>query len=276
MELNRAANTKLFSYMVVLSILLLLISPRLDFVRSAISVLYGAGNSAQLQNGKEMRSYISLFSNIVDLKNENEQFQVENIKLHSKIDSLAYILDENETLKESMSVVEKDSRLIDVYMFTDESLEIGYIDRGRTDGVGVDSVLFKGSFYIGIVERVDEKSAVVMLPHNRGSKLRVSIVKPVDLTKGSYEDLKKEITNRVKSTGILVGGGKEVLVENISTNKGVADGDLVVVSDPKVGKHLVVGTISNLDGDPSSASLKSGIELAFDIAQLNRYYIEIK
>ena len=57
-----------------------------------------------------------------------------------------------------------------------------------------------------------------------------------------------------------------MIIENISKNTSIAEGDYVIVSDEKVAGNLVIGEIPELSQDPASTSISGKVVpiMAFD------------
>lgn len=275
MEKPEGGNSLNGVYVLIFSAVLMLFSSAFEPVRTFISYLYSPISNDQVLSGRRFQGYLSLFSNIVELKNGYEEAKAENIKLKSELDSLVFIIEDNVRLREIDKISGKEDRFVESRMFLGSDNQVGYLDKGSEDEVKEDMVIQYGFYYIGQIDSVTAHSSVVKLPYSRSSFIKVSIVRPTSLEGKKLGDLGKMVANQTKSSAIAIGKGDRVVLENISTDKGVADGDLVIVNDEKVGQYLLLGKVKDLNKDPSSSSIVSGLEIEVDYNNINRYFIKL-
>ncbi len=275
MEKPEGGNSLNGVYLLIFSAVLMLFSSTFEPVRTFISYLYSPISNDQVLSGRRFQGYLSLFSNIVELKNGYEEAKAENIKLKSELDSLVFIIEDNVRLREIDKISGKEDRFVESRMFVGSDNQVGYIDKGSEDEVKEDMIIQYGFYYIGQVDNVTAHSSVVKLPYSRSSFIKVSIVRPTSLEGKKLGGLGKMVANQTKSSAIAIGKGDRVVLENISTDKGVADGDLVIVNDEKVGQYLLLGKVKDLNKDPSSSSIVSGLEIEVDYNNINRYFIKL-
>ncbi|MBI2356638.1 hypothetical protein HYV12_01070 [Candidatus Dojkabacteria bacterium] len=276
MESNQNENKLYILFFLVLSVILLFLSSQMSWLRNYISYVYTNTSHDQVVNGRQVKNYFTLFSEIIEIKNENEKLRDENSTLKSQLDTISFLIEENTQLKKSERFLAKKSKYSEVNMFMGEGLEIGYIDLGSDNGVKKGGVVQYGQYYVGFIDSLDRSSGTVKLPYNRSSFIQVSVIKPTNIEGLNTDQLKRLVSEKTKSKAVAIGKGDWVSVENISTDKGVADGDFVITNDPKIGSYLVLGRIKDLDRDPASSSITSSIEISVNYYDLNRYIIEIQ
>lgn len=252
-----------------------LLGNRVDFVRNPISYIYNETYYELFKSGRDFGKYFELFSNISEMRNENESLKAQNSKYKSELESIYSLIEENTEFKKMNKFSEKSDRYQAVRMFQTNTLEEGLIDSGKKEGIKQGDVVQFSQYYVGMVDKVSEKGALVKLPYSRSSFLKVSIIKPVVIEGVLERVLAREVVNKVKSKGVLIGKGDSVVVENITTDKGVVDGDFIIITDEKVGKYLIVGTVKDLNNDPASSSITAQVEISVNYDDLNTYFISV-
>ncbi|KKR06369.1 MAG: hypothetical protein UT34_C0001G0409 [candidate division WS6 bacterium GW2011_GWF2_39_15] len=277
--MDRNTENKIGSFFVLLlaSIVLLIFSTRLSYLRNSISYMYSGMSQTSMRSGQELHRYLTLYSDLVSIKSENEKLKAENSRLTSDLINMSFILEENQQLKSIKSIKYTTGKLLKANMFVSSvTPENAYINRGEKDGVERGDVVQYGLIYVGNIESVDGSSAMVKLPYSKASFLRVSILKPFVWQGKTAQELSKNVASLFRSTAVAIGKGDSIVIENISVDKGVADGDIVVVNDEKVGKYLVLGRIKGISSDPAASSVSADVETILNYEDINTFFIEIE
>lgn len=153
---------------------------------------------------------------INDLARDNAKLRLENSALEAELAKLHSVASENETLRQDLNFKKGRSDLLlipaEVLTFSPTGLYQAFsINRGRRDGVKENQAVVSNGFLIGKIHEVAETTAEVWLITNR------NLLTPVVLT-GS------------QTVGLLSGGIRGLVVENIPLDTKVSSGESVVTS----------------------------------------------
>ncbi len=153
---------------------------------------------------------------INDLSKENAALRLQNSTLEAQIAKLKAVEGENKTLRQDLNFAESRSDLkltpAEVLMFSPSGQYLAFtINRGTESGVKENQAVISNGYLIGKVHRASATTAEVWLITNR------NLLTPVVLT-GS------------QTVGLLSGGIRGLVVENIPLNTQVAVGESVVTS----------------------------------------------
>lgn len=185
--------------------------------------------------------------------------------LKKKIEQLEVKAGEYEVLKKKFEALEQHAKSSDksyeyiqtsFYSPSDGSSLI--IDAGKSDGVNIGDVVVLGQSYIGIVENVGETSSEVITPDSSKSSLEVIITK-----EGKSSTIK----------AIAVGKNFEIIIENIAGNSNVSDGDLVFISDKRIGGKLFLGRVTQLVKDDAASVLTAKVKPNIEIFNNNYIFV---
>lgn len=268
-------NRKYWFIFAALCVLLMLSDSRLGSIRDYLSFIYSDYGNSQIEVGANVKGYFTLFGDVVEIRNRNEDLESENLRLKSELDAVNLKLNQLTQIKNSSVFVDSSKKYLKALMFIKEDEQNGILTEGSKNGVRVGDVVQFSQYYIGSIVKVDRGSSLVRLPVSRSSYIKVAIVKPLKLEGLTEKNLGENIKKQTKSLGVAVGKGDVVILENITVDKGVADGDLVIINDEKIGRYLILGRVVGLSDDPASSSLTSGIELPVIYDYINNYIVQI-
>lgn len=208
-----------FRVIIAVAVVLLLITSQLrffepirNFTRRAIGAPARAFDSVTNRISASARV---LFS-INNLSRENTQLRLDNSELEAQIAKLKSVQGENDTLRGDLDFKNSRSDLkltpADVLTFSPTGLYQAFtINRGAKDGIKENQAVVSNGFLIGKIHSVADSTAEVWLITNR------NLLTPVILT-GS------------QTVGLLSGGIRGLVVENIPLNTKVSVGESVVTS----------------------------------------------
>ena len=120
-----------------------------------------------------------------------------------------------------------------------------------------------------MVDYVDANGALVKLPISNSSYLQVVILKTKE-----GQDFGEYLKSKVLSKGVLNGTSKGIVIENISVNSSVEDGDIVFINDSKVSDFLVLGYVVGVTNNPASTSRTCFVSPIIDYDQLTKVFIK--
>ena len=227
----------------IIAVVLLLLDGLLGMqgLRNIISfvfqpVAYQANNAGYI-----VGEYLETFSQLGKFRNEYNNLKIQMYDMESKFANYMVLVNENEALREQVGLGNTDSVYIMAGVLRDDAITTMLIDKGSKDGIQVGDSVLRGSTFLGIVSKVDAKGSVVRLPTDPSSKLEVVVLKS-----GA------NASTNILSKGIASGSAEGILVENISMNSQVENGDVVYVNDAKVGGFWALGYIVGLSQNPAN------------------------
>jgi len=157
-----------------------------------------------------------LIFSINDLAKENDQLRLQNSIIEAELAKLSEIKTENDTLRSDLNFqhLRTDLKLTPAEVITfspSGQYQVFVINRGSRDGLEVNQAVVSNGFLIGKISKVDNSTAEVQLITNP------NLLTPIILT-GS------------QTIGILSGGIRGLVVENIPLDTSVSVGESVVTS----------------------------------------------
>lgn len=237
---NKEANTSFFEN--VANKLVMPVQNGLTYLKNKVS-----GNS-------------NFFTNINNLKNENEELQKKNSELEQSLRELENIRTENETLKEYLNLTEKygEYKTIPGYIINKDISnysKIIIINIGKKDGIEENMAVIADEGLVGHVISVTDNTA----------KVRTIID-----TSSSISCLMSTNKDSIVCKGTL-SSESELKAMYISTEANLVQGDSVETSGlggiyPK-GIH--VGTIKNIVSTKNITDRYAIVETAVDFSKLN-------
>ncbi len=149
-----------------------------------------------------------------DLSKENSDLQNQVLNLQSQVAALATIKTENSQLRQDLnfSNTHPDLKLTPANVINFLAQNSITIDKGSNDGIKVGQAVVSQGFLVGRVGNLSNSTAEVYLLSNR------NVLTPVQLTDSG-------------TTGILSGGIKGLVIDNIPMDTKITEGTLVVTSN---------------------------------------------
>ncbi|HHX99180.1 TPA: hypothetical protein GX533_00630 [Candidatus Dojkabacteria bacterium] len=268
------ADKNLFLPIAVLVMLLLFFldgTKLLQPLRTGVSFLFQPISA----DGSDLGSRINKkFEIIVQISKFQKEFNQMKLDMYEKDVNNSYFVtlqEEKDALQKQLNLANKDGEYLMAKVLGEERIEFLRINKGKSDGVGVGDAVSLGNLFLGVVERVDEYSSKVLLPTAKGSSYEVFITK-VGVEQGVVNADEVQIVSK----GVIQGVGDYIRIENISSNSNVEDGDVVVISDSKVGDYLVVGKVVGLSSNPAETSKNGRVEMMLDSRYLMSVFVNIK
>ena len=225
-------------------------------------------------DGSDLGSKINKkFGIIAQISKFQKEFNQMKLDMYGKDVNNSYFVvlqEERDALQKQLDLGNKENKYLMAKVLGGERTKSLRLNKGKSDGVNVGDAVSLGNLFLGVVDRVDEYSSKVMLPTAKGSSYEVFITK-VGVEQGAV----KKDGVQVLSKAVIQGAGDHIRIENISTNSNVEDGDVVVISDPKVGDYLVVGKVVGLSSNPAETSRSGRVEMMLDSRYLMSVFINI-
>lgn len=208
-----------YRVIILIAVVLLLIASQFRFfspIREVTRRVIGAPASLFDSLASRLSASARVLFAINDLSKENATLRLQNSTLEAEIAKLKSVQGENETLRQDLNFAHSRSDLkltpAEVLTFSPSGTYQAFtINRGAKDGVQENQAVVSNGFLIGKIHRVSATTAEVWLVTNR------NLLTPVILT-GS------------QTVGLLSGGIRGLVVENIPLNTKVALGESVVTS----------------------------------------------
>lgn len=187
-------------------------SPVRDSIRRGLSVPSNLLDSISTKATQTFR----IFFSINELSRENNELKFKNAELEAQLAKLADVETENITLRSDLNFQKQRADLklapAEVISFSPTGQYQAFvINRGEEDGVKVGQAVVSNGFLIGKLNKVDKHSSEVWLITNP------NLLTPIILTKS-------------QTVGILSGGIRGLVAENIPLDTDVSVGESIVTS----------------------------------------------
>jgi cell shape-determining protein MreC len=217
----------------------------LAFLRDGVSFIFEPISQFSVDLGVSTKAYLNSFVRLSEFNREYNEMKVCLAEEQAENANYAVLYEENQSLKKQLEFGKEEERYVLAKSVSDKNLESLRINKGSEDGVVEGSVVSLGELFVGIVVKVDKGGALVRLPTNKSSFLEVIVVKSKDWEVGG---------RNILSRAVVSGAPEGIKIENIPMDANVADGDVVVVSDKRVGEYLVLGSLVSLSKNPATTS----------------------
>lgn len=211
--------------------------------------------------GTKIKNNINLLRSIRRLSSENNNLKQQNIEQLAQIAELINIKNENEQLRKDLSFSQDrpDLELLPVSIINYSpigSYQAITIDKGSNDGIIRNQAVVSGGFLVGKVKNVSASTAEVWLLTNR------NLLTPVILTNSQV-------------TGILKGGIRGLVVDNIPIDTKIQKGELIVTSalEGLYPSGLAVGQIEEVISEKEEIFIEIRISSPVNIANIRTLFI---
>lgn len=267
------ADKNLFLPIAIVVMLLLIFldgTKVLQPLRTGVSFLFQPISVDGSDLGSKINKKFGIIAQISKFQKEFNQMKLDMYEKDVNNSYFVVLQEERDALQKQLDLGNKENKYLMAKVLGGERTKSLRLNKGKSDGVNVGDAVSLGNLFLGVVDRVDEYSSKVMLPTAKGSSYEVFITK-VGVEKGVV----KKNGVQVLSKAVIQGAGDHIRIENISTNSNVEDGDVVVISDPKVGDYLVVGKVVGLSSNPAETSRSGRVEMMLDSRYLMSVFINI-
>jgi cell shape-determining protein MreC len=217
----------------------------LNFLRSGVSIVFEPISYISNKAGDSVSKYFDTFIRFSEYNKEFNDMKIALLENEIENSSYSLLVEENESLKKQLEIQEEDGRYVLAKTLSDDDVNVLRINKGLDDGVKEGSVVSFGNMFVGLIAEADSRGSLVKLPTSKSSYLEVIVLKSND-----FNDNARNILSR----GVVVGASEGIRIENIPMGANVEDGDIVVVSDSKVGNYLVLGSLVSLSQNPAATS----------------------
>lgn len=204
--------------------------PARDLARSVVAAPVIAFDNSV----RKVKSFFSLIGSITDLSKENSELKQQNNELRSQLSSLATLRNENEMLRKDLdfSKTRTDLKLVPATILNYSpagTFQALTLNKGSNDGIMLEQAVVSNGYLIGKIKKVSNATSEVWLLSNR------NLLTPVLLTEG-------------RTSGILKGGIRGLVVDTIPVDSAVKAGDLVVTSSMEglYPAGIAVGTVEEI------------------------------
>ncbi len=236
---------------------------RIDAVRNAIAFVVQPAVFSANSAGGAVRSYLETFAQLGKFRKEYNELKAQIYNTESKYAEYMVLVNENEALKKQVLVKDGTSEYAMAGVLRDDAIGTMLIDKGSEDGVKEGDVVSVGNTFIGLVTRTDPKGSLVSLPVDPNSHFEIVVLKYGPNT-----------STNILSKGVVSGSAEGILVENISMNSDVQNGDVVYINDSKVGGFLALGYIVGLSNNPASTYKTAYVSPVLDYDTLMNVFVK--
>jgi cell shape-determining protein MreC len=241
------------------------------FLRDGISYVMRPISSMGENLGKNSNKFLKSFFRLGQFTKEYNDMKVLFAEQEIKLASYLELESENEALRKQLGLRNYKDKYVMTSVLSSTDSEHIRIDQGAKSGVKIGDTVSIGNFFVGTVDYVDTNGSLVKLPVSNSSYLQVAILR----TKAG-EDFGGYIKNKILSKGVLNGTSKGIMVENISVNSSVEDGDIIFINDSKVSDFLVLGYVVGITNNPASTSRTCFVSPIVDYDQLTKVFVNVK
>lgn len=234
-----------------------LFKPVRDVARNAIAAPVIAFDTSV----RKVRTFFSLIGSITELSKENAELKQQNNELRAQLSNLSALKNENELLKKDLgfSKTRSDLTLLPATILNYSpagTFQALTLNRGTKDGVALEQAVVSNGYLIGKIKKVSESTSEVWLLSNR------NLLTPVLLTEG-------------KTSGILKGGIRGLVVDTIPVDAAVKVGDLVVTSSMEglYPAGIAVGTIEEVISTKEEIFVSARIASPINIRNIQTVFV---
>jgi cell shape-determining protein MreC len=256
---------------IILSVLFLLLDMlgSLAFLRGGISYVMDPIDYNANFLGTEVREYLETFAYLKDFRDEYNQMSIDIYEQEVKTSFYTILQEENEALRKQISLRDQDQKYVMAKVLSNSDVDILRINKGESDGIAIGDVVHLGNMFVGIVVNVDSKGSSVRTALNRGSSLEVVVVS------GNIEEIRTGESTNILSKGVVKGSSEGILVENMSMNANLENGNVVVVNDSRVGEYLVLGYLQDISENPAATSRSGFVSPVVNYEKLITVFVRI-
>ena len=267
------ADKNLFLPIAIVVMLLLIFldgTKVLQPLRAGVSFLFQPISVDGSDLGSKINKKFGIIAQISKFQKEFNQMKLDMYEKDVNNSYFVVLQEERDVLQKQLDLGNKENKYLMAKVLGEERTKSLRLNKGNSDGVNVGDAVSLGNLFLGVVDRVDEYSSKVMLPTVKGSSYEVFITKV-----GVEKSVVRKGGVQILSKAVIQGAGDHIRIENISTTSNVEDGDVVVISDPKVGDYLVVGKVVGLSSNPAETSRSGRVEMMLDRRYLMSVFINI-
>lgn len=228
--------------------------------------------------GLALDEFFATLYDIRTLRKENNDLLLKNALLEADNATLSLLAEENKALSQELKLGSRKEDILEVKLLPPGAGNVQnrlILNAGTVQGVKTGNVVRLGNMFVGVVESADEKSSFVRLSYSPESVYQVVVV-PGEAAKKNISQLKKlvkEGKGLEKFKGIARGTSTAVVVEDISNDAEVKEGDAVLINDPKINDILYLGMVISVSADPSAVEKILSITLPLDFDNLNYAFV---
>ena len=242
-----------------------------DILDKGFSYVFSSIYEVATESGQRVLNWGEALSSASSYIEEYKLMQEEIARL--KIEGAERLIDYEEysALREQEEFLSKDSKYLESKIMKFDNQGDIIINVGRENGVQEGDIVSLGRAFVGRVFDVGENSSLVKLPLSKSSNFEVIVI-------DSEINLNEEnrIDSLVKSKGVVSGAVDNILIENLSINADIKDGDLVLIRDVKVGDILLLGTLVNISKNPASTYREGLVLPIFDYSNLLTVFVKLQ
>jgi cell shape-determining protein MreC len=245
--------------------------PLKNLISQPVSVLFDPVFFTGGKTADSLLENINFITEIGELRSEYDKLQSKYDDKSAQLSGLSLIVEENNDLREALNLIGGERVLVETQVLNLSADGYMIINRGSAHKVEVSDIVVSGNRYIGVVDSISQTSSVVRLPVSERSSLQVSIYRGLDEETVAIDKL-QSLGGRVASAVVIAKEGR-LKIENIDADSGVKNGDVVVISDEKVGSYLLLGEISGLETDPAVSYLTAEVSLFQSYGELDNIFV---
>jgi len=230
--------------------------PSRDLVRNTVAFPVKISTAGAAKVGQFFRLIFSLN----ELSGENARLREENNQMRAKVESLKATETENQLLRRELNFKQNTNFNLlpaQVLQYSPSGLfQSLTIDKGSEHGLAESQPVVSQGYLVGRVGSVSKKTAEVVLITNR------SLITPVSLSSSGV-------------VGLLVGGIRGLVVENIPLDAPVKQGDGVVTSSLEglYPSGIAVGEVAEVISSKEDIFLTLRITTPLNLSALTRVFV---
>lgn len=219
--------------------------------------------------GYSSRTYLETLFKMEEFRKEYNEQKISMYEKDVANSFYSVLKEENESLKKQISLSNEDKKYVLAKVLRSGSVDKVILSEGSDSGIAVGDTVSLGKVYVGNVLSVDKDNCTVRLPSSKGYSLEILIIR------GEMESVRLGETISPLTRGVTRGSEKGILVENMSMNADLQNGDLVVVNDPKVGEYLVLGYLVGISDNPANTSRSGFVSPVVEYDNLMTVFVRV-
>ena len=236
------------------------------------------------KGGANIKDSFSVLGEIGSLRQKYNDLVEDSFKLEQQNSMFQVLLEENTILKKQIDLGNSQWKSVEAEVMKGTSSSEAdslLINKGSNDGVKYGNLVYTDNTFIGLVSDVKPNSSVVRLPTSKASFLQVVIV-GASIETLNQADIKiklsddKWVADQNKyGNGVATGSLDGIRIENIDNKAVVAQDNIVITKDEKVGEFMYLGKIDHVSEDPSASSKIAFVKVPYNLDELKFVFVKI-
>jgi len=254
-------NNRIVIASIIIALLGLIFTGQLSAIKGAFDSVFLPIEKIIYTSSNNLSDFISSIKNIKFLSLQNSRLEKENVSLQAEIASLKEVSHENELLRNELGFLSTQSnfQLIPSQIISknpSEYLQRFKINKGSKDGVKVENAVISNGYFVGRVTEVTNSTSEIELITDSRSLVPI-------------------ILQDSRETGLLRGGLKGLVAEDISVNAEIKANETVLTSglSGSFPAGIPIGTVNSEISSKSEIFKRISINSPIKLSKLEIVFV---